>query len=42
LHRDLVKKFEGKRTLRDPGFDGRIILMWGNLLRLAHGFGEEI
>ena len=25
----------------DPGVDGRIILMWGNLLRLAQGFGEE-
>jgi len=25
-----------------PGVDWRIILLWGNLLRLAQGFGEEI
>ena len=24
-----MKKSEGKRTLRVPGFDGRIILKWG-------------
>jgi len=30
-----------REHLGDPGFDGRIILMWGNLLRLAQGFGEE-
>jgi len=37
-----MKKFEGKRTLTRPRFDGRMILMWGNLLRLAHGFGEKM
>ena len=24
-----MNKSEGKRTLRGPGVDGRIILMWG-------------
>ena len=37
-----MKKSEGKRTLWYPGVDWRVILMWGNLLRLALGFGEEI
>jgi len=37
-----MRKSEGKRTFRGPGFDGKLILMWGNLLRLAKGFGEEI
>jgi hypothetical protein len=27
-HRVLVGKSEGKRSLRDPGVDGRIILRW--------------
>jgi len=36
-----MKKSEGKRTLRGPGVDGRIILMWENLLIFAQGFGEE-
>jgi len=31
-----------REHLGHPGVDGRIILMWGNLLRLAQGFGEEI
>ena len=35
-------KSEGNRTLRRPRGYGRIILMWGNLLRVAQGFGEEI
>jgi len=31
-----------REHLEDPGFDGKIILMCGNLIRLALGFGEEI
>jgi len=31
-----------REHLGDPRVDERIILMWGNLLRLPQGFGEEI
>jgi len=37
-----MEKYEKREHLGDPGVDGRIILMWGNLSRVAQGFGEEI
>jgi len=30
-----------REYLGHPGVDARIILMWGNMLRIAYGFGEE-
>jgi len=30
-----------REHLGSPGVDGRVILMWGSLLRFAQGFGEE-
>jgi len=32
-----MKKSEGKRTLRVPGFDGKIILMWGSIFKICTG-----
>jgi len=31
-----------REHLGDPGVVGRILLIWGNMLKLALGFGEEI
>jgi len=30
-----MKKSEGKRTLRVPGVDGKIILMWGKMFKVC-------